>query len=246
MKKLIACLAISAFLLSVSVVSSPANTLLIIKSSKNQSSSEDRDVSGFKGISSSGSYDVLVTMGNKEHLRLEGDARLISEIETVVENGILKIRNKNKNGFNWNQNMGKLKVFIDAKSLNSITLSGSGDLTVNGVVKADNLSNTLSGSGSISLNADAEEYSAVISGSGKIMIKGKAEKARVQIAGSGNFKGEGLNTQVADLRVSGSGNVNINADESLNAAVSGSGNIRYGGNAKVSQTKSGSGSISKM
>ena len=66
-----------------------ARTLLIIKSSKIPLLTEERNVSGFKGISSSGSYDIKISMGNKESLKLEGDVEAISDIETVVENGIL-------------------------------------------------------------------------------------------------------------------------------------------------------------
>lgn len=185
-------------------------------------------------------------MGNKESLRLEGDDEVIKEIETVVENGILKIRNKKNDHWNWRSAKGKVTIFITAKALNSITLSGSGNINVNGLVKASRLTNTLSGSGSISLTADAEEYIGTISGSGEIEVRGNADKASIKIGGSGDFEGQNFKTSVADIQVSGSGNVKISVDKTLNAAVSGSGDILYSGNAKVSKTKSGSGSISRL
>ena len=46
---------------------------------------ETRNVSGFHGISSGGSFNVYITLGNQESLRLEGDADVLKEIETVVE-----------------------------------------------------------------------------------------------------------------------------------------------------------------
>ena len=246
MKKITTALALSTMVIFASVTSSPASTVLTIKNSKKVSSSEERQVSGFKGISSSGSFDVKITMGNKENLRLEGDEDVIKEIETVVENGILKIRNKNRNGWKWNSTKGKVTIYVNAKTLNSITQSGSGDMDISGLVKAGRLTTNLSGSGSISLTADADEYLGSISGSGEIEVKGKADRATVKLSGSGDFEGKGLKTQEADIRISGSGNASISADKNLDAAVSGSGNIRYSGNAQVSKTKSGSGSISKM
>lgn len=245
MKTSLFTLMLSAFIIAAVQTSSSAHTLVKIVKAK-KLNDEERNVSGFKGVSSSGSYHVKITMGNKESLRLEGDDELIREIETVVEDGILKIRNKKNSDRAWRSLKGKVTVYITAKTLNSVTLSGSGNINVSGVVKANRLTNTLSGSGSISLSADAEEYFGTISGSGEIEVSGTADKADIKIGGSGDFEGRNFKTSEADIKVSGSGNVSIGADQSLDAVVSGSGNILYSGNPKVSKTKSGSGNISRL
>ena len=236
-------------LLSVLIVASTqptnAHTLVTIVKTK-KLKGEERNVSGFKGVSSSGSYDVKIKMGSKESLRLEGDEEVIREIETVVEDGILKIRNKKNLDRNWRSQKGKVTIYINAKALNSVTLSGSGDISVEGLVRSNRLTNTLSGSGSISLSADADEYLGSISGSGEIAVNGKADRATIKIGGSGDFKGRDFKTSDADINVSGSGNVSIGAERSLDAVVSGSGDIRYSGNPKISKTKSGSGNISRL
>ncbi len=238
-------LAILAFLIASSQLDA-SSALITVVNSKKIAADETRQVSGFTGISSAGSYHVIITMGNTESLKLEGDAEQIAEIETVVEQGILKIRDKKRTGSwknNWN---GKVNIYVNAKSLKSLTLSGSGDMDVNGVVKSPEVSTTLSGSGNISLAVDATTYSATISGSGGIKVSGNADNAKINVNGSGNFKGDGLRTNVTTARVSGSGNISVNADKTLDAAMSGSGNIRYSGAANVKSSKSGSGRISKL
>lgn len=244
MKKSLRYIALTLLLASTANLSS-ANTLItLVKSNKNRSD-ENRIVSGFSAISSSGSYNVFITMGDKESVRLEGDSGIISQIETKVENGILKIRNKKQvNMRSWNSG-GKVNIYIEARTLHGITLSGSGDIDVRGSVKSTELTNTISGSGSISQSMDVENYVAIISGSGKIYAKGKADNAKITIAGSGNFEGERLQTTNASAKVSGSGNITIGADKNLEALMSGSGNIRYSGNPSIKSTKSGSGSISR-
>ncbi len=223
-----------------------SSALITVVSSKIKPADETRNVSGFSGISSAGSYNVIITMGNTEGLKLQGDAEQISQIETVVEEGILKIRNKKRNG-SWNTGWtSKVNIYVNAKTLKSITLSGSGDIDVKGVVKSTDVTTTLSGSGSISLAIDATNYAATISGSGEIEVKGKTENAKISVNGSGDFEGDDLRTSVATARVSGSGDISINANKALDATMSGSGNIRYGGNANVKSTKSGSGRISKL
>jgi len=238
-------LLVFAFIVTAAHVSSNAHTLVKIVKTK-KLNGEERSVSGFKGVSSSGSYNVKITMGSKETLRLEGDEEVIREIETVVEDGILKIKNKKHYDRSWRSSKGKVSIYITAKALNSITLSGSGNISVDGLVKSNRLTNTLSGSGSISLSAAAEEYIGTISGSGEITVRGNAEKADIKIGGSGDFKGRDFKTSEADIKVSGSGNVSIGAENTLDAVVSGSGDIFYSGNPKVSKTKSGSGNISRL
>lgn len=213
---------------------------------QNDPAHEDREVSGFNGISSSGSYHVFITIDNTESLRLEGDSESIAEIETKVENGILKIRTKKQMNYRTWNNRGRVNIYIHAKELDNIVLSGSGNIKVNGKIKADQLKNMISGSGSIEVNMDVNEYSAVVSGSGTILARGVADNAKITIAGSGDFDGIDLNTANTSAKVSGSGNINIHADKTLDALISGSGDIRYSGNATVKSTKSGSGKISKQ
>jgi len=244
MKKVRNILTLAVFILAGSEFATaiPNSTTI---SNKNLLSDDERQVSGFSEIILSGRHNVYITMGNTESLRLEGDADEIDEIETKVENGALKIRNKKQmNTRSWN-NTGKVNIYIQAKSLNNIVLSGSGNVEVKGKVKSTNLNTTLSGSGSISVNIEVENYNGVISGSGEIYAKGSATNARITIAGSGDFNGSGLRTSNTSAKVSGSGDISIIADKQLEALTSGSGDIRYSGNAVVNSKKSGSGNISK-
>ncbi|MEJ7694248.1 head GIN domain-containing protein [Daejeonella sp.] len=234
-----------ALLVASSHLESYAALITVVNSSKTFAD-ETRNVSGFTGITSAGSYNVTITMGNTESLRLEGDAEQIAEIETVVEGGVLKISTKKRTGSSWNNWNSKVNIYVNAKSLKSITLSGSGDIDVKGVVKSTDVSTVLSGSGSIELAMAATNYSATISGSGRIKASGHADNAKITVAGSGDFEGNGLRTNVTSAKVSGSGDISVNADKTLEAAMSGSGNIRYSGSANVKSSKSGSGRISKL
>ncbi len=207
--------------------------------------SENRQVSGFNAISAGGSFDVFVKFGPSESLVIEGDEDQASKIETKVENGVLKIHYKS--GFRFNTNFNKkVTIYITAKSLKSLSVSGSGDMKVSGVIKTSTLETRVSGSGSISFSANVSSLSATVSGSGDINASGSATTASIRVSGSGEFKGKDLHTSDSDIKVSGSGEVRIYAEKSLNAAVSGSGDIFYSGNPAVKQVKSGSGKITRI
>jgi hypothetical protein len=207
---------------------------------------ETRDVSNFSGLASSGSYSVYVKIGVKESLRLEGDEDLISKTETVVEDGILHIRTK-KEFQNRGMNFKSVKVYVTAKELNTLVVSGSGSIKVEDRLKADDFTATVSGSGSIdAAGISANALTAKVSGSGSLETSGTAKEATVRVSGSGSFNGKNFRTDVADVQVSGSGDVYIQAENTLDGRLSGSGKIYYSGNPKVTEKKSGSGRLVKM
>lgn len=244
MKKLLQGFTIILFVATISNLAVAFTGNLSMRTSEN-TTDENRTVAGFSGVSSAGNYSIFITMGNTESLRLEGKAADLNEIETKVENGILKIsKKKSLNKKTWT-NSDRVNIYIEAKTLHSLTVLGSGDIEVAGQINATKLTNTISGSGSISLEMNAKNYLALISGSGEIEARGKSENTSITIAGSGDFEGKNLESDLANAKVSGSGNIVLTVNKNLDALISGSGDIKYAGNPSVKYTKSGSGNISK-
>lgn len=204
---------------------------------------ENRNVSGFKGISLSGSYDYFITQGATEGVRIEAPAKLLPYIVTEVKNGILQVYTKNHTDWNIFRSE-KIAIYINAKEINSVQLSGSGDVFFKEGINATNLRVTLSGSGDIRGRVNVTDIDCNLTGSGDIQLSGRAENAKVKVVGSGDFSGKGMQTTNTYAEVVGSGDADVSATESLNARVSGSGDISYSGNPKnLKKSKSGSGSI---
>ncbi len=206
---------------------------------------ENRPVESFSGVASAVPFNVYVTIGPKESLRLEGDSDLLSKIETPVKDNVLQIKMQ-KGSERWFGSSKKVNIYITAPSLNKLSVSGSGNMEVKGTVKGERVNTDVSGSGRLTAAVAASSLSASISGSGGMELEGKTNEAKIEISGSGKFEGEDLNTQAAEISVSGSGKASIQAEETLNAVLSGSGKVTYSGNAKVNVVKSGSGSVTKI
>jgi hypothetical protein len=206
---------------------------------------QTRDVSGFSGVASSGAFDVYISTGGRESVRLEGDNDLLDKIETVVEGKMLHIRTKREYQ-NDRLDFSDVKVHVTARELNALALSGSGKMRVNSPLKADAFSATVSGSGEIEAGQiTSNRLEATVSGSGSFNASGSAKETEITVSGSGGFNGEKFTAGDADVRVSGSGSVHLRAENTLDGVLSGSGVIRYSGNAKVTERKSGSGRIIK-
>jgi hypothetical protein len=244
MKKIF--LSFSLILVAATTILQPlfANKLTVIGLSKFKK--EDRDVKNFNGVAAGGPINVVVTLGNTEGLRFEGDEEAIATLITEVKGNILIIRPQNS-WTSWARKYENKKItaYVSAKTIQSLTMSGNGSMFVKGTIKGNALASTLSGSGSITANADVNNFTGVISGSGSLNLSGSADDATITISGSGSFK-KGFSVGRLTSVVSGSGSININAEDNIEAVISGSGSINYSGNATVEKRVSGSGRVKKI
>lgn len=207
---------------------------------------DERTTGSFKGIAAGGPLNVKVTLGNTESIRFEGNKDAIAELVTEVNSGILTIKPKTKWN-DWSRRYSKpdVTVYISAKRLSSLTMSGSGNLEVSNTINGSELVATLSGSGSIRASANVKSFSGVLSGSGNINLAGKSDDANLTISGSGSFRGKSFSVNKVEVQISGSADAYIRASQHIDAVISGSGSIIYSGDATVKKTIIGSGSVSK-
>jgi PBP1b-binding outer membrane lipoprotein LpoB len=207
---------------------------------------QEKTVSNFKGIAAGGPLNIKVTLGNTESIRFEGDQDAIAELVTEVLNGILTIKPKTKwNDWSRRHRDAEITVFINAKRLSSLTMSGSGNLEAINTISGADLVATLSGSGSIKAAANVKSFTGVLSGSGNINLSGKSDDSNLTISGSGSFKGKSFAAAKVSVQISGSADVYVKATQSLDAVISGSGSVIYSGDAQVKKTIIGSGRVSK-
>jgi len=205
---------------------------------------QTRQVSGFDGIVLSGSFNVHVKIDGTESLKIVADDNIINDIQTVVEDG--KLRIGFKKSISWNRHVGKVDVYVTAKSLSSLSDSGSGTIKVDGDLTGRDVTVHISGSGNITTGVKSETILAHISGSGSTNLNGTSQDATIEISGSGEVKAKELKTGTLKVHLSGSGNAHVNADKTLSAHISGSGSLIYSGSASVTDIHtSGSGRIKK-
>jgi len=201
--------------------------------------------SDYDAVSVAGFFDVDLVSGTEGKIIMEGEENLIDHITFEVSDK--KLRISTEKGKRLNPSMGKKVVItVPYESLNAVNLSGSGDVTSKGTIKASHFSAKLTGSGDVKLNIDAKDVEAEVTGSGNLILKGKTSSFACEVTGSGDLDAGALESMDVISKVAGSGNCKVNCTGSLQARVTGSGDINYKGDPKKKDTKvSGSGSISK-
>jgi hypothetical protein len=196
-------------------------TLLLAALAAHAQTRENRPVTDFTEVGVSAPIDVHVTQGDSHALVLEGDPEVLARIETVVENGRLKIRTvKGPQGWNTTR---KTTARVTARRIDALAVAGSGDISAP------------------SLTGEALKVS--IAGSGDIRVGGKVAGLTASIAGSGDIRASELEAQNVKVTIAGSGDATVRARQALSVNVSGSGDVRYYGDPTVEKAIMGSGSV---
>jgi hypothetical protein len=218
----------------------------------------ERVLPPFEKIHSGGSAAVRFHTGQEYRAVVTIDSNLEEYVITNIKNKTLNIGLKELRSYSFTD----FTVDVYCPSISGISISGSGYFEgadkitaetfesnvsgsgkINGNIECDILSIRISGSGEINNNIVCNNLTANISGAGKINVSGTGKNTNIEISGSGDFNGTEYQTNNADVRISGSGNISIGISEYLKANISGSGSVKYRGTPKIDYSGSGSGSL---
>ncbi len=205
--------------------------------------SETRNAGAFIGIDLRCDADVELIHDSTFSIEISAQENILKVLETKVENGNLVIDYTKRV---WRHN--KVKITIHTGNIQSVFLSGSGNINVHNEINTTSCDFKISGSGNITTAVlNVQIVTAHISGSGNIKISGGTiQSEKFSISGSGNISSENAISATSDAKISGSGSISVYVNETLNASISGSGDINYRGNPTVTVNISGSGKVTHI
>ncbi len=117
---------------------------LLISSMAFSQGTETRKLSSFSKLEVSGSFDVNMETGNEESVKIIAEGVGLEKIITEVKGNTLDIYLERGEYRNI-----KVKIYLTCKSIDAIDKSGSGNLTCNSDLSADNFDLDFSGSGNV-------------------------------------------------------------------------------------------------
>jgi hypothetical protein len=207
-----------------------------------------------------GPIDLTLRYGPAPSLEILGEQRLLGNIETVQEGGVLHIGPR---GILLRHRQ-PLKAVLVLPALANLTVDGSGESTVDGF-SGEQITVQLDGSGSIKFNGryrrvtaavhgsgelevdggNSDKVVADLSGSGHLTLAGASRELRGNVAGSGELDAQHLRAEAVTVDQMGSGHSTVHARATLAATVSGSGDIDvYGNPSQRTVRRMGSGDVS--
>lgn len=205
---------------------------------------QTRALAHFTGVNLNVPGDMVLRLGSTESITIETDDNVLPLIESVIEDGVLRIRPVKRNTNLHTRNM---KIVVVAKEIDRLALSGSGSIDSD-ALKGRKLQFDIGGSGSINVKGmEADAVAVSLGGSGDLKSgAGKAASMSVSIGGSGDVDVGKVQSGDVSVSVAGSGEAIVWASKGLSVTIAGSGDVNYYGDPKISQSVVGSGDITRM
>lgn len=189
-----------------------------------------KEVSAFDKVDVSGAIDVIVNIGNKSEVVIEADSAIMPYIVTEVKDRELRIYNKDIIGF-YNFKNNKILVTITTPSILELESSGACDVTINDL-KTDMFKVSLSGACDLIGSFECNVLDFESSGSSDSKLRGKVKNCNIELSGACDIKALDLEVDSLKIEGSGSSNVEITVQNSLEVELSGASELRYKGEPK--------------
>ena len=193
-----------------------------------------KEVSAFDKVDVSGAIDVIVNIGNKSEVVIEADSAIMPYVVTEVKDRELRIYNKDIIGF-YNFKNNKILVTITTPSILELESSGACDVTINDL-KTDMFKVSLSGACDLIGSFECNVIDFESSGSSDSKLRGKVKNCNIELSGACDIKALDLEVDSLKIEGSGSSNVEITVQNSLDVELSGASELRYKGEPKYIKT----------
>jgi autotransporter translocation and assembly factor TamB len=182
---------------------------------------------------------VILTQGDVQEVTFEGKSDILDELNLDIRsNGTWIIRTND-----CVRDVDDLTFYITTPYLERIELTSSGDIRSTNTLLSDDIDIRSTGSGEINIALEADDTEVDLSGSGDVYIEGEADELNLTITGSGDFEGFDFACNRVDVRISGSGDAEVRANDALRVRISGSGDVLYRGQPTIDVTITGSGEL---
>jgi hypothetical protein len=189
---------------------------------------KDVAIQPFDQLEASGVFNVVLTQGNKESLKIEAEDNLQPLFEIRNEGGKLMVDMKKDSHFNSKK---KMTVYITFKNLKSMDLKMVGDVSSEGNLNFGDLSLANKSVGSVDLALNAQKLDVDNKSVGNLRLSGKAENAIIRSNSVGAIKASDLLVQTMDIDNDGVGSAEVNAVKELKVKDSFLGKVKNAGSA---------------
>jgi hypothetical protein len=152
-----------------------------------ESQTESREVEKFTALKISGLAEVIITQAKVQKLVVQVSGMPIADVVTTVENETLIITTK---GFHRGESV---QIFVHYNQLNSISTSGSAELTGTNTLNTQHMSITTNGSGDIKdLTIKADTLKVSINDSGNAYLDVDVNDIEIEMNDAGDLSIQGV------------------------------------------------------
>lgn len=192
----------------------------------------DVNISSFDALRASGVYELKLSQGNKETVKIEADENLQDYFNVRNEGNKLVIDMEKLNNKNLKMK-NKMKVYVTFKNLKELELKTVGNVSSEEQLSFDNLDLNTKNVGNVDLNLTVKKLNLDSKSVGNVKLSGKANEAVVKNKGVGSLQAGNFVVQTMNIENDGVGSAEVNAEKDLKVKDSFLGKVKNKGNAAV-------------
>lgn len=186
---------------------------------------QNRAITPFDKIQTSGSVNVLYTNSDTLSLSVKARESELDGVETRVENSTLIITNKG----NFKE---PVYVYIKNSRLVYLEASGASDFKTTNAVKNDSIALSISSAADVQLSLDTKNIRLTQSGASELSLTGNTNYLDATITGASVLKGYHLQAKEAHVIATGASSARIYVTDKLRANAAGASDIKIKGDVK--------------
>lgn len=224
-------------ILTISAVTSFTATSCMINTvaSKNETTSTYEVNTSYKSLKVKNAIRVEYRH-DIDTLQIIADSSILSKIKVNYDDEGIEIY-----ASDFRRSYSVTAIVPASKDLKSIEIGGASSFTSDGEIKAEKLDIEVSGASHFDANIDCQSLEVSVSGASSAEIGGKAVNANIEVSGASKLSSndEYLNTDYADVDLSGASTAEIICNKNITGEASGASKLSFGGAAKADVSTSG-------
>ena len=224
-------------ILTISAVTSFTATSCMINTvaSKNEATSTYEVNTSYKSLKVKNAIRVEYRH-DIDTLQIIADSSILSKIKVNYDNEGIEIY-----ASDFRRSYSVTAIVPASKDLKSIEIGGASSFTSDGEIKTEKLDIEVSGASHFDANIDCLSLEVSVSGASSAEIGGKAVNANIEVSGASKLSsnGEYLNTDYADVDLSGASTAEIICNKNITGEASGASKLSFRGTAKADVSTSG-------
>ena len=189
-------------------------------------------VSSFDALKASGVYELKLSQGSKETVKIEADENLQELFQVRSEGNKLVIDMKKMENKNL-KSKSKMKVYVTFKKIKEMELSTVGNVGSEEQLAFDDLAMENKSVGNVDLKLTANKIDLKNTSVGNVKLSGKAQDAVVKNSGVGSLEAGSFVVQNMNIENTGIGSAEVNAEKDLKVKDSFMGKVKNKGNAPL-------------
>lgn len=203
--------------------------------SKNEATSTYEVNTSYKSLKVKSAIKVEYRHGI-DTLQIIADSSILSKIKVNYDNEGIEIY-----ASDFRRSYSVTAIVPASKDLKSIEIGGASSFTSDGEIKTEKLDIEVSGASHFDANIDCQSLEVSVSGASSAEIGGKAVNANIEVSGASKLSsnGEYLNTDYADVDLSGASTAEIICNKNITGEASGASKLSFRGAAKADVSTSG-------